>query len=46
MNSNRFIDFSVDKENKTVHVVREFNAGLARLDCMDNSRAARPVVGA
>jgi uncharacterized protein YndB with AHSA1/START domain len=28
MNSNRFFDFSVDKENKTVHVVREFNAGL------------------
>lgn len=28
MNSNQLFDFSVDKENKTVHVVREFNAGL------------------
>ncbi len=28
MNSNHLFDFSVDKENKTVHIVREFNAGL------------------
>jgi uncharacterized protein YndB with AHSA1/START domain len=28
MNNDLFFDFSVDKENKTVHVVREFNAGL------------------
>jgi len=28
MNSNLLFDFSVNKENKTVHVVREFNAGL------------------
>jgi len=28
MNSNLLFDFTVDKENKTVHVVREFNAGL------------------
>ena len=28
MNSSLLFDFSVDKENKTVHIVREFNAGL------------------
>ncbi len=28
MNSNLLFDFSVDKENKTVQIVREFNAGL------------------
>jgi len=28
MNSNLQFDFSVNKENKTIHVVREFNAGL------------------
>ncbi len=28
MNSNLQFDFSVNKENKTVHVVREFNAGI------------------
>jgi len=28
MNSNRLFDFSVDRENQTVHIVREFNAGL------------------
>lgn len=28
MNSNLLFDFTVDKENKTVYVVREFNAGL------------------
>src|SRR5580698_1819053 len=28
MSNNLLFDFSVDKENKTVHMVREFNAGL------------------
>ena len=28
MNSNPLFDFSVNKENKTVYMVREFNAGL------------------
>lgn len=28
MNNNLLFDFSVDKENKTVHIIREFNAGL------------------
>ena len=28
MNSTPLFDFSVDKENKTVYMVREFNAGL------------------
>ncbi|HSY62255.1 MAG TPA: SRPBCC domain-containing protein [Cytophaga sp.] len=28
MNSNLLFDFSVNKENKTVHIVREFNANL------------------
>lgn len=28
MNSNFLFDFSVNKESKTVHIVREFNAGL------------------
>jgi len=28
MNSNLLFDFSVNKENKTVHIVREFNADL------------------
>jgi uncharacterized protein YndB with AHSA1/START domain len=28
MNSNLLFDFSVDKENKTVHVLREFDANL------------------
>jgi len=28
MNSDLLFDFSVDKENKTVHIIREFNAGL------------------
>ena len=28
MNSSLLFDFSVDKENKTVHIVREFNAGI------------------
>jgi uncharacterized protein YndB with AHSA1/START domain len=28
MNSNLLFDFTVNKENKTVHIVREFNAGL------------------
>jgi uncharacterized protein YndB with AHSA1/START domain len=28
MNSTLLFDFSVNKENKTVHILREFNAGL------------------
>lgn len=28
MNSSLLFDFSIDKENKTVHIVREFSAGL------------------
>ncbi len=28
MNSTLLFDFSVNKENKTVHIEREFNAGL------------------
>ncbi len=29
MNSNLLFDFTVNKENKTIHVTREFDAGLA-----------------
>lgn len=28
MNSNLLFDFSIDKENKTIHIQREFDAGL------------------
>lgn len=46
MNSNLSIDFSVNKENKTSHPKREFNATLELvLASMDNSRTVRPMVG-
>jgi hypothetical protein len=32
MNSNLLFDFSVNKENKTVYILREFNANLELVD--------------
>jgi uncharacterized protein YndB with AHSA1/START domain len=49
MNSNHLFEFSVNKENKTVHIVREFKAGLdlvwdvwTKAELLDKWWAPRP----
>jgi len=50
MNSDLLFDFSVNKENKTVHILREFNAGIElfgkrgqQLNCSTNGGGLNPL---